>query len=302
MSRDDALDWARKVREGRDRLRAELAGGELDLSGVLDRAASDPILGQVRLGYALESLPGARKVDTRRRLTELGLDPTTLLGALDGSAADVVRAEFGGAPAGEAPEQDPEPTEGVADTVPPLPEGSSVIVIAGPGGVGKGTLVSLLLQRDDRLWLSRSWTTRARRPGESVDAYRFATEEEFRAHERRGGFLEWTRFLDYFQGSPVPEPEPGHDVVFEIDVRGAANVKRLYPEALLIFLDAPSREVQEQRLRGRGDDEHRVRQRLEKAAEEVEAARGMDFVHVVNDDLDRAVTELTSLIETHRAR
>jgi guanylate kinase len=100
----------------------------------------------------------------------------------------------------------------------------------------------------------------------------------------------------------VPEPPPGHDVLFEIDVRGAANVKRLYPDALLVFVDAPDRETQEKRLRGRGDDEQRIRQRLEKAAEEVERASGMDFVHVVNDDLERTVEELRSLVDAHRSR
>ncbi len=292
MARDAALDWARRARETRHAVRAELADGAVTLPEVLDRAAHDELTGAVRLGWALESLPGARKIDTRRRLDELGLDGATPLGALDEADRKVVLDAFGAAPAA---------TEGVAERVPPLPEGTSVIVISGPGGVGKGTLVERLLELDDRLWLSRSWTTRDRRPGEAADAYRFSTVEEFQGRAAEGGFLEWTRFLDYYQGSPVPEPPPGHDVVFEIDVRGAANVQRLYPDALLVFVDAPDRATQEQRLRGRGDDEERVRQRLEQAAEAVELAAGMDFVHVVNDDLDRAVDELRGLIEAHRA-
>lgn len=294
MGRDAALEWARRAREVRHSLRDELAEGRTTLEGVLERAGHDELVGAVRLGWALESLPGARKVDTRRRLAALGLDGAMPLAGLDASQRRTVLEAFGGTT--------PSATEGVADTVPPLPEGSSVIVISGPGGVGKGTLVERLMCRDDRLWLSRSWTTRDRRPGEPEDAYHFATVEEFLAHAAAGGFLEWTRFLDYYQGSPVPEPPPGHDVLFEIDVRGAANVKRLYPDALLIFVDAPDRATQEQRLRGRGDDEERVRQRLEKAAEEVELASGMDFVHVVNDDLDRAVDELHRLVVAHRSR
>jgi guanylate kinase len=184
----------------------------------------------------------------------------------------------------------------------PLPEGSQVIVISGPGGVGKGTLVAELVRRDPRLWVSRSWTTRARRPGEAEDAYHFVSREDFEQRIRDGGFLEWTEFLDYLQGSPLPEPPEGRDVLFEIDVRGAANVKELYPQALLVFVDAPDRSVQEQRLRGRGDDEERIRQRLRKADEEVALAEQLDVVHVVNDELESALARLQQVIDGHRSR
>jgi guanylate kinase len=168
--------------------------------------------------------------------------------------------------------------------------------------VGKGTLVAELLERDDRLWLSRSWTTRERRPGEAADAYRFATREEFERRIDDGGFLEWVEFLDYLQGSPLPEPPEGRDVVFEIDVHGAKAISELYPDALLLFVDAPDRSVQEARLRGRGDDEDRIRQRLQKADEEVALADELDVVAVVNDDLERAIDEIRTLIDRHRSR
>lgn len=293
MGRGDALEWARAARAARHGVREQLASGALNLPEVLEQARDDEHLGQVRLGWVLESLPGARKVDTRRRLARLGVDPSAPLGSLEPAVRDLMEREFA---AGDAP------SEGVAEVVPPLPEGTSVVVISGPGGVGKGTLVARLLEQDPQLWLSRSWTTRERRPGEAPDAYRFATVEEFQERVAEGGFLEWTRFLDYLQGSPVPDPPAGSDVLFEIDVRGAANVQRLYPSALLVFVDAPDRETQEQRLRGRGDDEERVQQRLAKAAEEVELARSMDFTHVVNDDLDAAVDRLSDLIARHRSR
>lgn len=193
-------------------------------------------------------------------------------------------------------------SESAAPRPVPLPDGARVIVISGPGGVGKGTLVGELLRRDPRLWVSRSWTTRQRRPGESPDAYHFVSRERFEERIRDGGFLEWTEFLDYLQGSPLPEPPEGRDVLFEIDVRGAANIKSLYPDALLVFVDAPDRSVQEARLRGRGDDEDRIRQRLAKAEEEVALARELDVVHLVNDDLERALGELQKVIEGHRSR
>jgi guanylate kinase len=304
MARDDALGWARAARATRHQVREELASGASTLAEVLDRAGTDELTAAVRLGWALESLPGARKVDTRRALDALAIDGDATLGALDDGTRRTVLDRFAGGPVGvpEAQVLPSVPDEGVAATVPALPEGTRVVVVSGPGGVGKGTLVEELLRRDPRLWLSRSWTTRARREGEAPDAYHFAAEHEFLERAAAGGFLEWTRFLDYRQGSPVPDPPSGTDVLFEIDVQGAANVRRLYPDALLIFVDAPDRATQEARLRGRGDDEDRVRQRLAKAEEEVARAAEMDFVHVVNDDLERTVGELAGLIARHRSQ
>ncbi len=175
-----------------------------------------------------------------------------------------------------------------------------IIVISGPGGVGKGTLVARLVEADDRLWLSRSWSTRAPRPGESPDAYTFVTRPEFEARIAANGFLEWAPFLDYLQGTPVPEAPPGRDVVLEIDVQGATQVRDQHPDALLLFIDAPSRDEQRRRLEGRGDPPDKVDKRLAIADAEAAAARDLGMLTIINDDLGRTTTEVVSAIEAAR--
>ncbi|MGK2928279.1 MAG: guanylate kinase [Acidimicrobiales bacterium] len=173
-------------------------------------------------------------------------------------------------------------------------------MVSGPGGVGKGTIVGALLDRHPQIWLSRSWTTRARRPGESEDAYVFTDRASFDAHIDAGGFLEWVDFLDYRQGTPVPDAPAGHDVLFEIDVEGARAVSAVDPEALLVFVDSPTPEDQRARLVERGDAPERVEARMRKGEEERRVAVGLDMHHIVNRVVDDAVAELERLIRTHR--
>ena len=180
-----------------------------------------------------------------------------------------------------------------------------IIVVSGPGGVGKGTIVDELVRRDTGLWLSRSWTTRAQRPGEADGAYVFVSFEQFEDRISSGGFLEWTEFLGNYYGTPRPDQidEPGApDIVLEIEVDGAQQVKHQYPEAVLIFVLPPSRDEQERRLRGRGDADDKVHARLRKAEKEEPVGREIADHVVVNDELDRTVGEMMSIIERERAR
>lgn len=180
-----------------------------------------------------------------------------------------------------------------------------IIVVSGPGGVGKGTIVDALVDRDPGLWLSRSWTTRQQRPGESDDAYVFTTPDRFESKIADGGFLEWTEFLGNYYGTPVPDPDgnaDGRDIVLEIEVDGAQQVKRQFPDAILIFVLPPSRAEQERRLRERGDPGDKVLARLKKAELEEPIGRALADHLVVNDDLEQTIDEMMSIITAERAR
>jgi guanylate kinase len=176
-----------------------------------------------------------------------------------------------------------------------------IFIVSGPGGVGKGTIVDALVRRDPRLWLSRSWTTRQRRPGEPEGAYVFTSRDAFEGRIAAGGFLEWTDFLGNYYGTPTPEPPEGADVVvLEIEVDGARQVKATRPDARLIFVLPPSRAEQERRLRGRGDQPERVEARLRKA--EIEEPIGLALADhvVVNDRLETTIDEMLAIIEAAR--
>jgi len=175
-------------------------------------------------------------------------------------------------------------------------------VIAGPSGAGKGSIASALRSSVPGLWLSRSWTTRPRRDHEPADAYVFVDREVFDAHLATGGFLEWAEVFGHRYGTPWPEPPGGDDVLLEIDVQGAAQVKARYPDAVVVFVEPPSREAQAERLRRRGDREDLIARRLAGAPDEEAAGRALADHVVVNDDLGRAVEEVTAILESRRSQ
>lgn len=177
---------------------------------------------------------------------------------------------------------------------------SSVFVLIGPGGVGKGTVAHEVVERDARVWLSRSWTTRPQRPSESGNEYVFVNRATFEATIASGGFYEWAEFHGNLYGTPQPTPPEGCDVLLEIEVQGARQVKAQHPRATVILLLPPSHEELESRLRGRGDTNEHVEKRLTSSTEEVEIGRDLADYVLVNDSLDETITAVLGIIKDVR--
>ena len=179
-----------------------------------------------------------------------------------------------------------------------------IFVVSGPSGVGKGTLVTLLRERSSCLGLTVSATTREPRPGERDGvSYYFMDDAEFDRRVAAGEFLEWAWVHGHRYGTLRSEVErvlaAGASVVLEIDVQGGLSVRASMPDAVLVFVEPPSVEELERRLRGRGtEDETQIETRLRNARSEMDRAPEYD-VRIVNDDLERACSELEEVIHTY---
>ncbi len=177
-----------------------------------------------------------------------------------------------------------------------------LIVITGPSGVGKGTIVKRLRQRHKNLFLSISATTRQPRQGE-IDGqdYYFLTVENFKKMIEKLELLEWAEYADNFYGTPkqpvIDRIEAGETVILEIEVIGAREVSHNFPSACKIFILPPSLSILENRLRGRGNDsETAIVKRLTKAKEEIAVSHEFDY-QIVNDDLEIAITEIEKILQ-----
>ena len=175
-----------------------------------------------------------------------------------------------------------------------------LVVISGTSGVGKGTVLGIMMEKCKDLSFSVSATTRAPRPGE-VDGvhYYFITKEQFEDMIRRGEFLEYDAHMANYYGTPkaqaMEKMECG-SVLLDIDPNGAKQVKTSAPEAVLVFIMPPSMEELERRLRGRGDTpEDQIQLRMERANWEMEQRLWYDHV-VVNDDAERCAEEILKII------
>ena len=177
------------------------------------------------------------------------------------------------------------------------PADGRLTVLTGPSGVGKGTLVKLLLERHPEIWLSVSATTRAPRQGEEEGrSYFFLSRQDFEQRVAAGGLLEWAEFAGNLYGTPRQPVEEqlaqGRPVLLEIELEGARQVRRSFPAGFQVFLEPPSFEELERRIRGRGtDSEEAIARRLERARVELAAAPEFD-ARLVNGDLETTLAEL----------
>ncbi|AWR86135.1 guanylate kinase [Meiothermus taiwanensis] len=184
-----------------------------------------------------------------------------------------------------------------------MPRGN-LFVMTGASGVGKGTIRGRLLEYH-RMYYSISMTTRPPRPGErnGVDYY-FVSKAEFESRIAQNGFLEWAQYVDDYYGTPKEPVEEalskGQDVLLEIEVQGALQVKQALPEAILVFIIPPSLSELRRRLLVRGTDSlPKIRKRLERAIEEIRMADRFKYV-LVNDQLDKAVSDFAAIIQAER--
>lgn len=184
---------------------------------------------------------------------------------------------------------------------------TTVFIVSAPSGSGKSTLVRRLLAQDSHLIFSISFTTRKPRgaeiPGES---YHFIEKEEFESRIERGEFLEYAQVFGNYYGthrSVLDRAEAeGKDLVLDIDVQGARQLKGSIPDAVSIFILAPSREILEQRLRARSEDtEEVIKRRLQEAAEEIQAYDRYDYV-LVNDHLEHSAATLAGIVKAERVK
>jgi guanylate kinase len=176
-----------------------------------------------------------------------------------------------------------------------------LIVLTGPSGVGKGTLLRSLLRRHPEIHVSVSVTTRAPRPGESDGRdYHFVTRLQFERMVAQGELLEWAEFAGNCYGTPrqvVEEKiQAGQWVILEIELDGARQVRKTFPSALRMFILPPSMSELESRIRGRGQDsDSAIERRLTRAREEVNAAPEFD-IQIVNDDLEEALSKIEAAL------
>ena len=185
-----------------------------------------------------------------------------------------------------------------------------LLVISGPSGSGKGVLVQKILSRRTDIGLSVSATTRAPRTGEiNGVSYHFMTKDKFKERLEAGDFLEYNEYAGNYYGTPKSEVvtriSEGTSMILEIDVHGAVNIKRQYPDAVLLMIAPPDYKTLEKRLRGRGDDvpEAVIQKRLATAKDELAQLPGYDYLVVNRDgEADAAADEISAIIDAEKNR
>ena len=265
------------ARRQRAMVKNELKSGKVSLLKVLE--TDDPIVIRMRIWDLLMSLPAFGETKARNLMDKCGISNARRIGGLGGQQKKQLLKEL--------------------KIFSSSKENSKLIVISGPSGVGKSS-ITRELRNDDRFWISVSATTRAPRVGEEngVD-YFFVSNEKFDQMVKNGEFLEWANFANARYGTPAKAVDQkladGRNVVLEIELQGARQVRKVRKDALLVFIQPPSFEVLKERLVKRGtDSEAATIARLARAKEEMAAS--VEFDHVlINHQVGEVAKSLVSL-------
>ena len=277
--RQQALLKAAASRKRRSEVKIKIKSGEFSVDTILEMAKTDDAVAKMRVKELLESLSGVGRVRAQSLMERLDISPNRRIQGLGRLQIKQLREEF----------------MKLDHAIKP----GKLLVLSGPGGVGKSTVAKRLREAGD-FWVSVSATTRSPRDNE-VDGkdYFFVSEEEFSRMVKADEFLEWAEFAGNRYGTPQESVEQalllGKNVLLEIEIEGAKQVKAHLPQSVLVFLEPPTWEELVARLEGRGTDSpERRAERLKLAQEELAVASFFDVV-LINDQVETVVEKLIEL-------
>jgi len=277
--RQEALIKAALSRKRRAEVKLKIKTGEYSIDNILELSKSDQAIAKMRVKELLESMTGVGKIRAQTLMERLNISPTRKIQGLGRLQVKQLRDEF----------------LKVDHAIRP----GKLLVLSGPGGVGKSTVAKKLREAGD-FWVSVSATTRKPRSNEvNGHDYLFVSNEEFTRMANADEFLEWAEFAGNRYGTPQEKVKEalllGKNVLLEIEIAGAQQVKSHLPQSVLVFLEPPSWEELVARLEGRGTDSpERRAERLKLAQDELAAASFFDVV-LINDEVDSVVARLIEL-------